>query len=240
MTTPAKPPGQLAFDLASRPALGRSDFLVAPCNAAAVALIDRWPDWPGTTLVLHGPPGAGKTHLAEVWRRRTGASRLEAGALSAAQAARFADEGVAQTIVEDVAPGVDETALLHLLNVAAERGGHVLLTASTPAAAWRLGLADLVSRTRAAPSVALAMPDDRLLGALLIKLFAEREITPPSAVVAYLVPRIERSFAAAHAAVATLNRAAFAERRPITVPFARTVLGLTGDESPKAAKVTDA
>ena len=213
---------QLPLDLGFRAALGRADFLIAPCNAAAVAWIDRWPDWPAPALALWGPAGSGKTHLLEVWRALSKAVAIAPGALSSAAVPQLL--GAARAVAIDDAPSADEEALLHLYNLLAERQGHLLLAAREPPARWTIGLADLRSRLLAAPAVAVEAPDDALLGAVLVKLFADRQLRISEEVIAYLLPRIERSFAAAQAIVAALDRAALAGQRAVTVPLARDVL----------------
>ncbi len=225
MTVPGSP-RQLTFDLGVRPAFGRSDFLVAPCNETAIAWLDRWPDWPGPALVIHGPSGAGKSHLAQVWRARSGAESIDAADLAGNAPGAWREASA--VVIEGLGGPIDERALLHRYNEVAERGGHLLLTAALPSARWPLALPDLASRLRLAPAVALGMPDDALLGALMLKLFADRQITVTSEVPAYLVPRIERTFDAVVALVETLDRAALAEKRAVTVPLARAVLSERG------------
>lgn len=218
---------QLPLDLGHRPALGREDFLVADCNAAAVAWIDRWPDWPGGGLALHGPAGCGKTHLAEVWRAVSGAIRLDAVALATAEPPQLL--GAARACVIDglydngtVRP--DERRLLHLYNLMRERGGHMLLAARTAPARWPVKLPDLKSRLGALAAVEIGAPDDVLLAAVLVKLFADRQLAVGEEVIAYLARRMERSFEAARRLVAALDREALAAHRRIALPLAREVL----------------
>ena len=220
---------QLPLDLGHLPALGREDFLVAPSNESAVKWLERWPDWPRPALALHGPPGSGKTHLAHVFTTRARAAGIitafiEPATLDVATVpSRLGD---ARAVVVDDANRAPEQALLHLHNLVAERRGHLLVVAAEPPSRWPIALADLRSRLLAAPAVAVNAPDDALLSAVLVKLFADRQVTVAADVIGYLVARIERSFAAVRAAVAALDAAALAEKHAITAPFARRVLKL--------------
>jgi DnaA regulatory inactivator Hda len=221
---------QLPLELVLRPALGREDFLVAPSNQVAVAWIDRWPDWPGPALALHGPPGCGKTHLGQVWRAASGAVEIDAGRLARAEPPELL--GAARACVLDDAgdllgvagAGVEGERLLHLFNSVAERGGQLLLTGRTAPARWPCALPDLRSRLAAATAVPMAPPDDALMAAVLVKLFADRQLPVGEELVRYLLARMERSFAAARALVAALDRASLADRRAVTIPLARRVL----------------
>jgi chromosomal replication initiation ATPase DnaA len=214
---------QLVLDLGHRPALAREDFLVAPCNEEAVAWLDRWPDWPSSAVILVGAAGAGKSHLARVWRARTSAASVEAASLRRSDPWAWLKPAPV-CVVEDAPGGVDEQALLHLLNAATEAEGHLLITAVSPPSRWALRLPDLASRMRAAPIAELRAPDDALLGAVMVKLFADRQVTVTPEVVSYVLPRMERSFAALRALVVALDEAALAQARAVTVPLAREVL----------------
>ena len=215
---------QLVLDLPHRPALGRGDFLVAPSNEAAVAWIDRWPDWPATGLALFGPTGSGKSHLAAVWQARSGAAVLTPEAL------RQGRVDARSCVYEDgeaaLADRAAAEALFHLYNRVAARGGHVLLTGTAPPARWPVALPDLGSRLRALPAAEIKPPDDAMLAGLFAKLFRDRQLAVPGEVILYLVHRIERSGEAVARAVDALDRASLAERRPITLPLARAALGL--------------
>jgi chromosomal replication initiation ATPase DnaA len=223
---------QLPLELGHRPALGREDFLIAPCNQEAVAWIDRWPDWPGSGklggLVLCGPGGCGKTHLAQVWRQASGAISLDGADLSTGDADELL--GNAQhACVEDFLPavvpkGTAETTLFHIHNLLAERGGTLLVTGAAPPARSSLNLADLSSRLNVFAIASIDAPDDALIAAVLVKQFQDRQLTVGEGVIAYLVARMERSFAAASILVDALDRAALANRRQITVALAREVL----------------
>lgn len=217
------PERQLPLDLGHRPALGSADFLVAPCNAEAVAWLDRWPQWPAPALAVYGAAGCGKSHLAQVFAARTGAPVIAAASLHPDDPPRLLAGGCA-AVIEDGDRGVDEVALFHLFNLAKESGCTLLLSGRIPPAQWPLTLPDLRSRLNAIPAIGIAPPDDALIAALLIKLFADRQLRVGQEVVAYLLTRMERSFAAARAVVAAVDRAALAEKREITVPLVRQVL----------------
>jgi chromosomal replication initiation ATPase DnaA len=216
-------PAQIPLDLPHRAAMGAADFLVAPCNRDAVTLLDRWPAWPGPALVMYGPDGCGKTHLTHVWRGQSGAAAIERTALTPGTVPDLLGPARA-AVVEDVDRGIDERALLHLHNLLAEDGGHLLLTARVAPAEWDVALPDLASRMNAAMRVAVGAPDDALIGAVLVKHFADRQLSVEPAVVTFVLPRMERSFAAARELAAALDAAALAAKRRITVPLARDVL----------------
>jgi len=217
---------QLTFDLAlPPPTYAREDFVVAAGNREALAWLDRWPDWPAPALSLSGPPGSGKTHLVRIWASRAAASLVEGvdlegksvpdlTALSAASAA----------IVIEHADRAPDRALFHLYNLMRERRGHLLLISETPPARWRIDLPDLASRLRAAPAVAVAPPDDELLGSIILKQLADRQLHAAAGVVHYLVSHMERSGEAARRVVAALDRRALAERREIDRRLAADVL----------------
>jgi len=215
-------PRQLAFALPHSESFAREDFLVGEPNYSALATIERWPDWPGRALLLIGPEGSGKSHLAGIWAEIAGARRVAARALG--EKDLLAEFATGTLVVEDVHPGFDERALFHLLNLMREEEGFVLITSRTPAAEWGVTLPDLASRLRAIPSVTLTAPDDTLLRALLVKLFADRQLAVDEALVKYLMSRIERSFAAARAAVETLDREALRLKRPVTRALAAEML----------------
>ena len=219
---------QLRLSFQHAPATGAEDFMPAPCNREALAWLARWPDWPAPALLLHGPPGCGKSHLARIWAARTGGLWLERAALSGDGEPALAPTEQPTCVLDDAEPVVDERALLVIYNRLQERRGHLLVTARRPVAAWGLRLPDLASRLRAAPAVAIGAPDDALLGAVLLKLFADRQVLVSEAVIEYLVRRMERSFDAARSVVAALDSASLREQRPITVALARTLLEQSG------------
>ena len=210
---------QLRLSFEHQPASGAEDFMPAPCNDEAVAWLARWPEWPAPALLLYGPPGCGKSHLARIWATRTGAYWLD----------RAVPKDIPWSVsnacvLDDADPVADEVALLSLYRRLQEANGHLLMTAQRPPSQWRLRLPDLASRLRAAPAVAIGSPDDALLGAVLLKLFADRQLAVGQAVIQYLVRHMERSFDAAQRVVAKLDAASLDQQRPITVALARTIL----------------
>lgn len=226
-------PRQLALDLPARPALGRTAFFVAEPNRLALAQVDAWPAWPSGRLALTGPEGSGKTHLAHVWAARAGARVLAADDAAHLELATLA--GDAALAVEDVdrraGDRAVEVALFHLCNHLSAGGGSLLVSGRDAPSRWPLALPDLASRLGAAGVARLDPPDDALLAAVLVKLFADRQLAVAPGLIRYLVSRMERSFAAAETLVATLDRAGLAGRRPVTARLAAEVLfGEDADE----------
>ncbi len=205
------PPRQLALALDHAESYAREDFLAGPSNQAALALVDAWPDWPARAIALIGPEGSGKTHLATIWASAAGARVVSAHGLGDVDPRVALATGA--LVVEDAHGVNDERALFHLINMAREDGAFLLLTARTTPSLWPAAVADLMSRLRAMPVVAMQAPDDALLRGVIVKLAADRQLQLDEGVVGYLSNHIERSFAAARAAVTALDREALRQGR---------------------------
>lgn len=215
---------QLTFDLPATEARTRADFLVAPANALALDMLDGTANWPQARLILVGPEGSGKTHLAHVWATETGADLVPAEALASCQIDRLASGPVALDNADRLAGDTaGEAALFHLLNFMGPKRP-LLMTARTPPRDWGIVLPDLFSRLQAAPIATLAAPDDALLSAILVKLFADRQVSVAANLIPYLVSRMPRQISAAQDLVAALDARALAEGRPITRQLAGEVL----------------
>ncbi|UWR21512.1 chromosomal replication initiator DnaA [Sulfitobacter sp. S190] len=216
---------QLGLALPARTARGRDDFLVAPNNAMAVALIENWRNWAGAKMVLSGPSGAGKTHLVHVWAQAAGARIVNAADLHSDTVPELAQSSIAVEDVDRIAGHLEaETALFHLHNMVLAEGHSLLLTGTPPAAHWGLALPDLASRMQGATEATIDAPDDALLSAVLVKLLADRQLVPRPDVIPYLLKRMDRSFAAARDVVAALDAESLARQRPVTRALAAQVL----------------
>ena len=220
--------GQLPLDLPHRLNYAEEDFLAAPSNREAMALLGLWPGWPHRLLVLTGPPGAGKSHLGAIWARRAGAAIISAQRLELAALPDLVKAPA--LLVEDAdQPPLRETELFHLINLAIERGTFLLITARKAPDVWGLRTRDLLSRLRRAPSVAIQEPDEVFLRAILVKLFQDRQIKVEANLIDYLALRLDRSFAAARRIVAALDAEGLARGRPVTRALAGELLAAWGD-----------
>jgi chromosomal replication initiation ATPase DnaA len=216
-------PRQLAFALPHAESLTRDNFLEGPANKAGLSLVESWPDWPNQIMLLVGPEGSGKSHLAAIWAEQAGARSTTAHALTAAGVPGALATGA--LVVEDLkSSDFDERALFHLINLARQDEAYVLITARTPPSALAIELRDLRSRLRAVPMVSLLPPDDQLFRALIVKFCADRQMAVDETVVSYLTTRIERSFAAARQAVELLDTEALRLGRPVTRALAADLL----------------
>ena len=215
------PDPQLLLDIGLAGSMSRDDLIVTRANRAAVMLVESWPNWPGPVVVLAGPPGSGKTHLATIWREMADARECDPAALTdtdldAAQSGRA-------LLLDGVEPGkFDENALFHIMNAVRANGGSLLMTSAHWPGAWQVQTPDLRSRIQAATTVEIAEPDDELLIGVMAKLFADRQIAVDPAVIRYIAGRIERSLASARAIVDRLDKASLARKSRITRAFAAT------------------
>lgn len=217
------PPRQLTFALPHAESLSRDDFLEGPSNARALALVENWPDWPNRVMMMVGPEGSGKSHLAAIWAAESGARTIAAHALTPATVPGALATGA--LVVEQLEPGgFDERAVFHLLNLAREEEAFVLMTGRILPSAYTVELRDAGSRLRALPVVTLAPPDDQMLRALIVKFCADRQMVVDESVVSFLAARIERSFVAARKAVELLDAESLRLRRPVTRALASEVL----------------
>ena len=215
---------QLVFDLAREPGFGREDFLVSAANEAAVVAVRAWPNWPSRTLLLVGPPGSGKSHLAAIWAADVGATVVEAGA---ALPAALWDGGGRCVLLEDCERSlIAEAPFFHAINLARETGGWLLMTARVTPATWGLTTPDLLSRLRLATLATIEPPDGELLRAVLVKLFADRQILIDEDVVSYAARHCEQSLEAASRFVSAVDDAALASGRRITRPLAASTLSI--------------
>jgi chromosomal replication initiation ATPase DnaA len=215
-------PRQLPLDLGHRTAQSRDDLVVSPANAAAVALIERWPNWPSPVVVVAGPAGSGKSHLASIWRDRSGAAVMQGGAIGA-----WPPEGgeARSVLIDDAdAAALDERGLFHLINAVGAAGQNLLLTSRRFPGAWGVKLPDLASRLKAATTVEIHEPDDTLLAGAMTKLFADRQVEVDQNVVQFLVRRIERSLSTAMRVVERLDAIALERKAPITRALAAETL----------------
>ena len=216
-------PRQLALALPHAENLSRDDFLEGPGNAAALALVEQWPDWPNHIMLLAGPEGGGKSHLASIWSELAGARVISAQTLTPELVPSSLATGA--LVVEDIDRGaVDERALFHLMNLARQDDADVLMTSRSAPSLLAIELRDLMSRLRAVPVIEVTPPDDNLLRALIVKLCADRQMLIDESLVSFLATRIERSFAATRAAVELLDREGLRLGRPVTRALAAELL----------------
>ncbi len=218
---------QLLLDLPHRPALTGDDFLVDDTNREAVAWLDGWPAWPAPALVIHGAPGCGKTHLVHVFLARTGGRLVRVDDLAGGPLADRVGASPALAL-DDLGGEMDgrrEEALFHLYTLVQESGRRLLITGREPPPRWPVRLADLRSRLNAAPAVRIGRPSDALIRAVVVKLFADRQLRVDESVVTELASRMERSLDAARRLVARIDEEALREGRKVTASLVRDVVG---------------
>jgi chromosomal replication initiation ATPase DnaA len=217
-------PSQIPFELPVVSSASRDDLIVGASNRLAAEMIDAWPDWPGNVVVLSGPSGSGKSHLARIWSKKANAVAAHMGAIGC-----MTPSSMANVVLEDVEPReIDERGLFHLLNLLRAEHRHCLLTSRHLPAEWNVSLPDLKSRIGAAQLVLLHEPDDEMLRLVMYKLFADRQLAPEPGVVAYICARMVRSLETAVRLVDEIDREALARSKNITRAIAGAALRRLG------------
>ena len=228
-------PEQLVLDLPHRPALALEDFLVGTSNAAAVALVDTWPQWTARAAIVVGPTGSGKSHLTNVWRLKSRAGCMAASALGEDAVTEMEKSGA--LAVEDLDRGIaDERIFFHLLNLTKEKNYALLATSRTAPGDLEVALPDLRSRLRALPMVRIDPPGDEILKAVLVKLFTDRQLTPEPHVISHLALHMERSFESALKVVEACDQLSLARQRSVTRVIAAEALEFVRTQRPAVGK----
>jgi chromosomal replication initiation ATPase DnaA len=218
------PSAQLPLAFEAKRSYARADFVPGVANEEALAFVEAWPAWPGRVCAVWGPQGSGKTHLAEIWRALADAVPLSARELTVDVVAGL---GAAKAFVIDDADMVEGgAALFHLLNFVNQSGGFLLMTGTEPPQRWRTQVPDLHSRLTAVPGFALQAPDEALIARVLLKLFGDRQLKLPEALIDYLVPRLRRSFADAERIVVLIDTLALQQKRNVSVEIGAQALRL--------------
>lgn len=232
------PVQQLPLELPHRQALGKEDFLIAPCNEEAVRLIDQWPNWSFFAACIYGPEGCGKTHLANVFSNRVSLLSNYPYKIPCIKASSLKLETVHSLfaeypclIVENLNAEINEEAMFHLYNLYRNEGGNILFTSTEAPARLPFKLKDLQSRLNIVPSVEIKAPDDELLSSLLIKLFMDRQIIVSPEIISYLLNNMQRSFAYARKIVAEIDNISLARKRAVSIPIAKEALAFLDNDS---------
>ncbi len=222
----SKTTSQLPLDLSVPVTHRREDLIESHANKMAILMVDKWPDWPGNVSVLAGPIGAGKTHIASVWADKADAvmckcvelaNRLDEFVKLASQGSNF--------LVEDATSGfINETAMFHFLNAVKQGGGYALITSRSWPIEWNIKLPDLASRLKAVQIFELSEPDDELLRHVMIKLFADRQLSVDEKVIDYCVLRMERSLESAGRLVEAIDAEAMSRKSAISRTTAANAL----------------
>lgn len=210
---------QQTLPLALPASVSFQDYIIGSSNQAAYDALMGEAPWASHAMLLHGEQGCGKTMLGHVWAQEAGAMLLPS-ALPEECLAEISNQSYVLDDYEQAAPD----ALFHLLNQCKAHDATLLLTSQYGQSAIPFALPDLCSRLRALPTLTIAPPDDEMLSALLMQLFVERQLKTDASIIRYIIPRMQRSFAAAYALVEALDALSLSEKRAITLPLVRQVL----------------
>ncbi|NVD43629.1 ATPase [Altererythrobacter sp. HHU K3-1] len=207
----------MALPLGSASPSDPARIIVGPANKTVIDALGAPDDWPFRTAVLTGPPRSGKSLLGR-W---------------------FSVSHPSARVIDD-AHEYPDTDLFHAWNRAQQASAPLLLIANREgpdaetanesadlfggSEGWTIALPDLRSRLGAALHLEIAAPDEEMLAALIESHAARRGLALPNGALTYLVPRIERSHAAAEQVVAEIDRLSLERKAPPTLSIWRAAL----------------
>jgi len=220
---------QLSFSLPKKETLDRDNYFVSQANQSAVSLIEDWINWPSRKLILVGSEGSGKTHLGHLWAGEVGATIISATTLMEQQISELSKAPVLVEDINEIQRNQPvEIVLFHLHNLLYSEGYSLLMTSQILPGRLSFSLEDLQSRIEASTIAKLHPVDDDLLGAILIKMFADRQIYFSDKLLNYVLSRVERSYTAAKLFVDEVDSKAMAESRVIGKKLVRDILEARG------------
>ena len=236
---------QLIFNLNRQGKVGLENFYISKSNQVAVKTIKRWEDWPAKKLLLMGPSGSGKSHLADFWTRTTKARTLEINEISDFNLEELNNNS--GFVIDDVDQirmfnkndkDRIEEKLFHLLNFSAQASCFLMMTSSAPITSWGLKLSDLISRLATIAVVELFPPDDDLLIAVLLKQFDDKQIKVSPEVVLFVSKRINRTFESIREFVNLADHLTLKNKRDVTIPFVSEILHKLGQGNTEGLSVS--
>lgn len=216
---------QQVLNLPTKTTYEAADFFVSASNQLAFQWVQSWPEWPHHCLILYGPKGCGKTHLAYLWMQRSGATIIPYDKLKSKNLDELC-QSHKTLVIEDIPQDFEDTLLFHLYNAVQQANGSLLITTDIPPQSWSIELPDLRSRIKACMWSEIHPADDVLLNAVIHKILADEQITVPEQVISYMLSHLDRSFEAISEAVRKVNRYAFSKRRKITLSLVREALSM--------------
>lgn len=215
-----------AFDLTR--STSREDYVPGLANDAALAFIDAWPNWRARVGAIWGPRGSGKSHLSQIWRMAAHAIEITPSALTIERVTELSP-GCA-VLVDGAGDVTTGAPLFHLINFINNSQSWLLLTGEQAPQRWPTSVPDLHSRLTAVTGACLDLPDEALMARVLLKLFGDRQLKFPEALIDYLVPRLRRSFADAEKLVALMDYLALEKKRSVSIETAARALRQLDDE----------
>jgi hypothetical protein len=193
-------PDQIALPLDWPQSDGDSRLILSDANRDAYEHFRKWSLWPVRATILTGPRRSGRTLLARSFIERVGGRLF------------------------DNAHQRDEEELFHAWNQAQDSGRPLVMISDTAPPQWEPSLPDLRTRLAVTPVAKIGLPDDRLFGALIQLLFADRGLHIPAEALRFMTERLYRDYWSIERAVEAVDRFAIAERARLTLPTIKRAL----------------
>jgi len=222
---------QLALPLSFRNVKNHSNFILNKVNEVALSLIDEFNDikkfkkkFNFPVLILYGPPGSGKTHLAYIYKEITNAKFIKKLSNINLDEVKLGKSFIFDDF--DKIESLDENFFIHFFNEISVNLGSLLITTSKPPNEINFSLSDLESRINSCISTKIELPDDDFLFSILVKELSDKKIFLNDKLCLYIIKRIKRNYKAISLFAETLDIMSLENKTKITLKQIKEVLNI--------------
>ena len=214
---------QLTFQFPFKTSYYEQDFYVSSNNFNAFKLIEGWPNWPGKNINIYGPKGCGKTHLANIFKKKIDSIYIKAEELENISSEIFTNKKKC-LIIDNYKENIKESFFYSIINEANQNNQYIVVNSLEPLRKNNIKLKDLKSRFDTFIDLGIDLPTDDLLRVILTKSFSDKQIKVNVKLLEYIIKNIERSYEKIFKFIKDIDDASLSSGKSININLIKQVL----------------